>query len=134
MVSETVAGRDQRRGRGDLAHEVLVVLEAAGEPLTPAQVLERLDGELAYTTVMTVMARLEDKGVLARVRSGRGYVYSVPRDPARVTARGMHRLLDVQPDRAAALARFVDDLSSADEQVLRDLLNGPGGRAPGGRK
>jgi predicted transcriptional regulator len=123
MVFE-VAGRDQRRGRGGLAHEVLAALEGAGGPLTPAQVLERLGADLAYTTVMTVMVRLRDKGVLARVRSGRTYSYSLLQDPARVTARGMHRLLDVQPDRATALARFVDDLSAADEQVLRDLLAG----------
>ena len=115
--------RDQRRGRGDLAQQVLDALERAGEPLTPAQVLGRLDGELAYTTVMTVMSRLRDKGVLARVRTGRAFAYSLLQDPARVTARSMHRLLDVQPDRAAALARFVDDLSAADEQVLRDILS-----------
>jgi predicted transcriptional regulator len=122
--------RDQRRGRGDLAQQVLGVLEGAGEPLTPAQVLERLDGKLAYTTVMTVMVRLEGKGVLGRVRAGRAYAYSLLRDSARVTARSMHRLLDVQPDRAAALTRFVNDLSAADEQVLRGLLSGhkDGGR------
>ena len=122
-----VTQRDQRRGRGDLAQQVLGVLEGAGEPLTPGQVLERLGGDLAYTTVMTVMARLEDKGVLDRVRSGRAYTYSVLQDPARVTARSMHRLLDVQPDREAALARFVDELSAADEQVLRELLAGERG-------
>jgi predicted transcriptional regulator len=117
-----VAGSEQRRGRGDLAQQILGVLEAADRGLTPAQVLEELDGDLAYTTVMTVMARLYDKGVLARQRSGRSYAYSPLRDPARVTARSMHRLLKLQPDRAAALARFVDDLSAADEQVLRHLL------------
>jgi predicted transcriptional regulator len=118
-----VTRRNQRRARGDLARQVLDVLELTGGPLTAAQVLERLDGHLAYTTVMTVMARLEDKGVLARVRTGRAYAYRPLQDPARVTARSMHRLLDVQPDREAALARFVDDLSAADEQVLRDLLS-----------
>lgn len=32
--------------------------------------------ELAYTTVMTVLSRLHEKGVLDRVKRGRGYVYS----------------------------------------------------------
>jgi predicted transcriptional regulator len=121
---------DQRRGRGDLAQQILDVLETAGRALTPAQVLSEFGGDLAYTTVMTVMVRLHDKGVLARERSGRSYSYRPLRDPARVTARSMHRLLDVQPDRAATLARFVDDLSAADEQVLRELLTDVGAAAP----
>lgn len=33
------------------------------------------DGELAYTTVMTVLVRLHDKGILERAKQGRGYVY-----------------------------------------------------------
>lgn len=98
------------------------MLNEAGRALTPAQVLDELGGDLAYTTVMTVMARLHDKGVLARQRAGRAYTYTPWQDPARVTARSMHRLLNGEPDRAAALARFLDDLPSADEQVLRDLL------------
>ena len=125
-----MVARDHRRGRGGLARQVLAVLAEAGEPLTPAQVQERLGGDLAYTTVMTVMSRLRNKGVLARGRAGRAYAYSLLQDPAKVTARGMHRLLDVEPDREAALARFVDDLSEADEQLLRDLLGGPGDPRP----
>jgi predicted transcriptional regulator len=100
----------------------LATLEAADGPLTPAQVHEALDADLAYTTVMTVMARLHDKGVLSRQRSGRSFAYGLLRDPGRVTARRMHRILAIDPDRAAALARFVDDLSADDEATLRHLL------------
>jgi predicted transcriptional regulator len=31
--------------------------------------------ELAYTTVMTVLVRLHEKGILDRAKQGRGYVY-----------------------------------------------------------
>jgi predicted transcriptional regulator len=113
---------EQRRGRGDLAQQILEVLDTAGRPLSPADVLDLLGGDLAYTTVMTVMARLHVKGVLARRRDGRAYSYRPLQDPAVVTARSMHRLLNVQPNRTAALARFLDDLSATDEQLLRDLL------------
>ena len=130
-------GPDQRRGRGDLAQQIIKVLNAAGRALTPSEVLDLLGGDLAYTTVMTVMVRLHDKGVLARRRDGRAFTYSPLQDPAMATARSMHRLLNVQPNRAAALARFLDDLSLADEQLLRDLLahhDGPSaGPANGGR-
>jgi predicted transcriptional regulator len=124
-----MADTDGKRGRGDLAREILHLLDTAGVPLTPPQVRTALGGDLAYTTVMTVMARLRAKGFLARQRSGRTYAYTLLRDPARVTARRMHRLLEVEPDRGAILARFVDDLSSDDEATLRALLNQtpPGG-------
>lgn len=116
-----------RRGRGDLGQQVLDVLTAAEGPLTPGEVQEALGADLAYTTVMTVLTRLHDKGVLTRERSGRSYRYAPIADPARVTARRMHRILSVETDRAAVLARFVDDLSASDEEVLRRLLEGEPG-------
>ncbi len=121
-----VSGADQghrRRGYGDLAQAIMTVLEGARSPMTPAQVRDALGGELAYTTVMTVMARLHERGLLSRTRAGRAYAYAPVGDPAQVTARRMHRLLDVDADRAGVLARFVDGLSDQDERLLRDLLD-----------
>jgi predicted transcriptional regulator len=118
-----VADTEQRRGYGDLAQAILDLVGAAGSPVTPAQVRDALGGELAYTTVMTVMARLHDRGLLARKRAGRAYAYTVVGDPAQVTARRMHRILDVDDDRAAVLARFVDGLTGEDEQLVRALLD-----------
>ena len=46
-----------RRGAGELASEVLAILQAAGAPLSPADVRERLGGDLAYTTVVTILSR-----------------------------------------------------------------------------
>ncbi|WP_319458379.1 BlaI/MecI/CopY family transcriptional regulator [Micromonospora sp. RTP1Z1] len=113
---------DRRRPRGGLEQQVLAALAGAPEPLTPAQVRDRLDGDLAYTTVMTVLARLTAKGVLTRVRTGRAYAYRPAGDEAELTARRMRRLLDAGGDRTAVLTRFVGDLSADDEQLLVDLL------------
>ena len=55
-----------RRGAGELAGQVLGILQAAHEPLSPAAVRERLGGELAYTTVVTILSRLHAKRVLDR--------------------------------------------------------------------
>src|SRR5437660_614189 len=96
-----------RRRRGRLEQEVVAALAAAGEPLTPRQVRQEIGRELAYTTVMTVLARLHEKGVVTRHRSGRGYAYQAVRDEAELTARRMHRLLDAGDNRAAVLSRFV---------------------------
>lgn len=72
-------------------------------------VLDRLnDGRtpaLAYTTVMTVMARLAEKEILRRRMNGRGYVYeaAVP-DAAAIAVRNL-----VRDFGDAAVAGFVDE-------------------------
>jgi predicted transcriptional regulator len=115
------------RRRGALEQEVLACLAAAGRPLTVAEVQADLGGEPAYTTVLTALSRLHAKGALSRSPAGRGYAYELLPDPAAmgasVTARRMSRLLDSGQDRAGVLARFVADLSPADERLLTELLS-----------
>jgi predicted transcriptional regulator len=111
-----------RRPIGGLEAEVLDVLHAARERLTPAEVLRRLDGTLAYSTVVTVLSRMHAKGLLSRTRRGRAYAYVPVADRPGLTARRMRRELESDPDREAVLSRFVEHLSTSDEQVLRDLL------------
>jgi predicted transcriptional regulator len=115
-----------RRDAGTLEREVLAVVGAADHPVSPAQVLAALGNSLAYTTVMTTLARLHTKGALHREPAGRTNVYRLAVDPdaldAALTARRMTRLLEAGNDRAAALARFVADLRPEDEQLLADLL------------
>ena len=114
------------RGRGELEREVLASVAAAPGPVTANDVLADLGGGLAYTTVMTTLARLESKGVLARSMPGRAYAYSLVGDPGQVeealAAHRMRRVLDSRGDRASVLARFVAELSAEDEQTLRSLL------------
>ena len=121
----------RRRERGSLEREVVAALAAAATPLTPGQVRERLGGDLAYTTVMTVLSRLTEKGLVVRTRAGRGYVYGAVLDAAEITARRMRRLLDTGDDRAAVLTRFVGALSDEDERLLLELLRRPDMRRPG---
>jgi predicted transcriptional regulator len=118
-----------RRAAGELEAAVLAVLQAAGSVLTPGQVRERLGGRLAYTTVVTILSRLRAKGVLTRVRSGRGYAYAPVADEAGLAARRMRGVLEATGDRETVLARFVSGLSPADELLLRRMLgdySGPG--------
>ena len=114
------------RPRGALERQVLACLAAAGRPLTAGEVLTELGGSLAYTTVMTSLARLHAKGALTREPAGRAYAYSPVGDPAgmraSVTAQRMRRLLEAEGDRPGVLARFVADLEPEDERVLAELL------------
>lgn len=112
-----------RRASGELEAAVLAVLHAAGMPLSPGTVRERLSGELAYTTVVTILSRLQAKGVLQRTRTGRAYTYAPVADEPGLAARRMARVLAGEPDREAVLARFVNSLSTSDEQLLRRMLD-----------
>lgn len=117
------AGGDaERRAAGELEAAVLSVLQAAGTPLSPARVRERLGGGLAYTTVVTILSRLHGKGVLSRRKDGRAFAYAPVADEPGLAARRMAQVLDAGPDREAVLARFVSGLSGRDEQLLRRML------------
>jgi predicted transcriptional regulator len=105
-----------------LEAEVLAVLWASDEPMTAAGVQRRLDGDLAYTTVVTILSRLHEKGMATREKQSRSFAYSPVEDESGLAARRMRKVLDAGPDRDSVLARFVSDLSDHDERVLRALL------------
>ena len=114
------------RPRGALERQVLACLAIADHSLTVAEVLAELGGDLAYTTVMTTLARLHSKGALVREQIGRAYTYTVAGDAqamgSSVTAQRMRRLLEAGDDRAGVLTRFVAGLRPEDEQLLAELL------------
>jgi predicted transcriptional regulator len=112
----------RRRATGELESEVLALLWAADEPLTPAEVRDRLGGDIAYTTAMTILSRLWQKGLAHREQQGRAYAYRPLVSEAELAARRMQATLDKSADREGALARFVDSLSEPDERALRRLL------------
>jgi predicted transcriptional regulator len=114
--------KDERRPAGELEAAVMAALWAAGTPLTPVQVQAELPSGLARTTVVTILSRLYDKGVVDRERHGRGYVYVPVQDAPGLTARRMHTELDRDADRETVLARFVAQLSPDDGELLRQLL------------
>jgi predicted transcriptional regulator len=112
----------ERRAHGDLKQEVLAALFASDTPMTPGQVRDAIGADLAYTTVMTVLARLCEQGLVARRRAGRAFAYTAVVDRAEVTARQMHRLLETGDDRVAVLSRFLGVLSDDDERALIELI------------
>ena len=100
--------------------EVMEQLWAAAGPRSVRDVLEALNAGrqpvLAYTTVMTVLVRLAEKGVLQRTSAGRGYVYE-----AAVTDEADIAVRDVVRDYGdAAVAHFVEQ-AKADPKLYRRL-------------
>lgn len=112
-----------RRAMGELESEVLTILWAAEDALTPAEVLEGIGADIAYTTAMTVLSRLWKKGLAERERRGRAFAYRPKVTEAELTARRMQATLSKTNDREAALARFVGRLSTEEEDALRRLLD-----------
>jgi predicted transcriptional regulator len=84
-----------------------------------------LGGGLAYTTVMTALTRLHEKGALKREKAGRAYAYTPLLDEAGIAAAQMRDLLGSTEERDAVLARFVGSLSEEEEKVLVELLRDP---------
>jgi predicted transcriptional regulator len=105
-----------------LEGDVLAVLWAASEPLAPGDVLAALGADLAYTTVMTILVRLCDKGVIERTKVGRAYAYRPVVGETEVVAGRVGRLLAHGNDRAAVLQGFIDSLQPEDEAMLRAML------------
>lgn len=114
--------RPRRRAQGELEGLVLAALREADGPATAGWVQERLGGDLAYTTVITILTRLLAKGAVTRERAGRSFAWTPVSDRAGLAAHKMRKLLDRESDREAVLASFVTSLDAGDERLLRDLL------------
>ena len=111
---------------GELERQVFLALRGAGASHV-GQIVERLarDGRpLAYTTVMTVMTRLWEKGYLLRRREGRAYAYEA-RDEAEIRGELGRRAVAeaIQKFGAPALMGFVRDLSPQQRALVARLLS-----------
>ena len=112
---------------GSLETQVMGALWAAGHPLTVRETLEALNADrtppLAYTTVLTVMSRLAQKGALTRTPRGRGHQYA----PAVTDEAALAVRYVIAAYGNAALSHFVDQ-ASADPSLrarLRALVEAP---------
>lgn len=112
----------ERRPTGALERAVLECLWAEPDGATPGEVRAVLGEDLAYTTVMTILRRLWQKGLVDREKDGRAHVYRARVSEAEFAATGMHRALSATTDGPAALSRFVGGLSAKDERALRQIL------------
>jgi predicted transcriptional regulator len=111
-----------RRPDGALERDVMRVLWTADDALIPADVRERLDADLAYTTVMTILARLHDKGRVHRVLRGRAYAYTASVSESELAVEKMTAALSATSDRVGALSGFVGGLNKRDLAALRRVV------------
>jgi len=110
-------------GRGELERSVIDALWNSGHPITAREVGQALPGRpLAITTVLTVLGRLQAKGLVRRTRQGRAHAYEPTASREEHTAALMRQVLDGAGDRGDALARFVGTVTDQDIQALRRAI------------
>ena len=106
--------------------DVMAVLWERG-PCTVAEVQDTLADELAYTTVLTVLRILEEKGHVAHTPEGRAHRYRalVERSAAGSSAlrRVLARLFGGSPELLLTGLVEDEDLTEEDLRRLRDLLD-----------
>lgn len=108
---------------GELERAVMNVLWESDRDMTAREVQDQLaDRDLATTTVLTVLGRLERKQLVRRIRDGRAHHYRPVASREDHVAELMTDALDDASDRGAALARFLGSMSDEERSRLRDLL------------
>jgi len=113
---------------GETEMEVLHHVWDLGEA-SVADIHERIldDRDVAYTTVMTVMKKLADKGYLTYRKEGRSYIYSPDRQPDDVQHSLLQRLMEkVFHGSPTALVQTLvqrEELSDEERAELRALID-----------
>jgi len=119
-----VAKRDRRLASGELEALIMRVLWDDEGWLSPADVVARLEREhpMAYTTAMTILVRLWNKGMVERRPSGRGFAYHPVMTRDEWTAERMHEVLETATSSPAAFNHFVASLDARQLAQLRKAV------------
>jgi len=110
---------------GELEREVMEIAWQRGE-VSVRDVCLALDERMAYTTLMTTLDRLHKKGLLARRKDGRAFLYSPRLSPEQFTRGVAQDLIDGLLARGEGgaepiLACIVDAVSERDRALLDEL-------------
>jgi predicted transcriptional regulator len=111
------------RALGELEERLMTILWHE-HPLSVRDVCTRVKrSRLAYTTVMTTLDRLHNKGLLARTKQGNAFLYIPAIDRAEYQRRVVETALAPMFEQGAApvLAAFVDMAAEVDETNLTVL-------------
>jgi predicted transcriptional regulator len=113
---------------GELQKSVIEAVWGLGEA-TVQQVRDRLDREppLAYTTVLSVLQKLEKAGWLTHRAAGRSYVYRTTRSREEAGSLSLRSFMNrvFQGDPLRLFQHLIDDegLSDGDLAALRKMID-----------
>ncbi|MFF5371903.1 BlaI/MecI/CopY family transcriptional regulator [Streptomyces sp. NPDC013187] len=120
---------------GELEDAVMSRVWKWNRPVTVREVLEDLQKErsIAYTTVMTVLDNLHQKGWVRREAEGRAYRYEAVSTRAAYAAALMNDAWSQSDNPAAALVAFFGMMSEEQRRSLSDavrIVQGPETQEP----
>ncbi|MGW0907540.1 BlaI/MecI/CopY family transcriptional regulator [Streptomyces sp. NPDC002853] len=112
------------RPLGELEDSVMTRVWKWNRPVTVREVLEDLQQErsIAYTTVMTVLDNLHQKGWVRREAEGRAYRYEAVSTRAAYAAALMNEAWSQSDNPAAALVAFFGMMSAEQREALGDAM------------
>jgi predicted transcriptional regulator len=113
-----------KRKQGELESEILGCLWDRPEGLTSQQILALLgDDDLAITTVLTVLSRLSDKGLVQREQAtGRTFLFKSTSTREEHTASMLLNALADTENPALVFSHFTSQLSEAQIESLKKAL------------
>ncbi|MBI2040069.1 BlaI/MecI/CopY family transcriptional regulator [Candidatus Microgenomates bacterium] len=124
---------DQKVGKvlGELESEVMEIIWRLKESVSVRDVTEILlrKRQIAYTTVMTIMGRLVNKGLLKRKVAGKAYLYQPHYSKDKFLTRISHQLIKNFMDSfgemaVAHFAQEVEKLAPSKRKQILKILKG----------
>lgn len=112
---------------GELESEVMEIVWKAEDPVSVSDVLRTLSKKrkIAYTTVMTIMGRLNEKGLLKRQRLGRAYIYQATYSKdtflSKISRQFLRNFIASFGD--TAIAHFTEELDKMPSKKKQKLLS-----------
>ena len=111
---------------GELELSILRVVRELGK-VTVRDVYKSLGSEGSYTTVMTVMSRMSDKGDLRRKKEGKQYVYWMDSQHASSSQNVLKRIQDkIFGGRGASMVSYLlevdQEISDKELEELEKLI------------
>jgi len=112
-----------KRKQGELENEVSGCLWDRPDGLTSQQLLAMLGEEVKLTTVLTVLSRLQDKGLVTKQPgTGRSFIFSATESREQYTASQLLALLGSEANPAAVFSHFAQGLTDSQIAELERVL------------
>lgn len=125
LVNLRTSRKGIRQVLGDLEADIMELLWKQS-PASVRDIHENLASErtIAYTTVMTVMGRLAEKGLLKREQHGRAYLYVPCQNREQFCSEAISTVMEglLGGFGEPVLSHFVDTVNSDDTAKLDELI------------
>lgn len=110
---------------GSLENDVMEVIWLKNTEVSVRDVFETLSStrEIAYTTVMTIMGRLAEKGVLIKRKEGNAFLFSPVITREDFTTQMVDNVIDdlLSDYSEAAIASFISRVGAKDLETIEKL-------------